>query len=116
MATLGQAGMSSDESDHEEPGKTTYIVKKRAWRNRDLIRYLTLIDRDRNTTNAYGNTRAGNPPRYRSRRHGNQSVRLAIPNLPINFYDATWLSGLSNAEQRSLRPVQAVGLPEIDEE
>lgn len=116
VAALGQAGMSSDESDHENPGRTKYVVKKRDWRNRDLLRYLAIIDGDRNITNAYGNTRPGNPPRHRSRRNGNQSVRSAIPNLPINFYDASWLSRLSNAEKKSLRPVRAVALPDIEED
>lgn len=107
--------MSSDESDGENPERPIYVVKKRDWRNKDLIPYLSAIDRDRNTTNAYGNTRAGNPPRYRSRKHGKRSVRLAIPGLPINFYDAGWLAGLSNGEMRSLRPGRAIALPDFEE-
>jgi hypothetical protein len=102
VVTLGQVGMSSDESDHEEPGRPRYIVKKRDWRNRDLIRYLALIDHDRNTTNVYGNTQAGNAPRYRPQRHGNTSARFAVPDLPINFYDAGWLDTLNNGERKSL--------------
>jgi hypothetical protein len=37
VVSLGQAGMSSDESDHKEPGRPKYIVKKRDWWNRDLL-------------------------------------------------------------------------------
>jgi hypothetical protein len=115
VVSLGQAGMSSDKSDYEEPRRPKYIVKKGDWWNRDLLQYLALIDHDCNTTNMYGNTQAGNPPCHRSRRHGNQSACSAVPNLPINFYDSGWLKSLSNGDRKSLQPRQAMTLPDIEE-
>jgi len=61
---LRSEGMSSDESGQEGSGPP-YYIKTRDWRNRDLIPYLQMIDRDKPRTNAYGNNRPGNRPRER---------------------------------------------------
>jgi hypothetical protein len=63
---LRSEGMSSDESGQEGSGPP-YYVKTREWRSKDLTPYLQMIDRDKKRTNAYGNTRPGNPPRERQR-------------------------------------------------
>lgn len=105
--------MSSDESDQEESGQLVYIVKKREWRNRNLTELMKAIDRDYNTTNAYGNTRPGNPPRKRIRRGGVESFRTAVPGLPQNFYDDSWLSGLCGREINDLGAKGPIDLPEI---
>jgi hypothetical protein len=61
---LGAQGMSSDETDDDETGRKVYIPRRKVWRNKDITNILRVIDRDRNTANCYGNTRAGNPPRH----------------------------------------------------
>jgi hypothetical protein len=59
---LDLAGMSSDESNNEEPGSwKKCIIKSVPWRNEQLIPYLQRIDGDFNKANCYGNRRAGNP-------------------------------------------------------
>ena len=62
---LGPEGMSSDESDKDDAGHKMFHIKVMNWRNRDISRKMAEIDKDRNTTNAYGNTRAGNSARIR---------------------------------------------------
>lgn len=109
-------GMSSDESEPEERGKpTTYLVRRMAWRNKQITKMLKIIDGDRNITNAYGNRRSGNPPRARVRRGGWETRREAPPGLPINFYDDKWYQALSNGDKRSLRAEESVELREIED-
>jgi len=114
--TLTIAGMSSDESDTNESNRPIYRVKRRAWRSKALTRYLILVDHDQNKTNAYGNIRSGNPPRTRVRHSNNAlSVRDPPTNLPINFYNEDWYSGLTNKQKRDLAAKDAVELPEVVE-
>jgi hypothetical protein len=108
---LRSEGMSSDESGQEGLGPP-YYIKARDWRNRDLIPYLQMIDRDKTRTNAYGNNRAGNPPRERQRiAAASNSNRKAIPDLPLNFYDKTWYAGLSHRDKTFLRPKAVLRMP-----
>lgn len=102
LDALGAGGISSDESDIDDSGHAVYQTKTMEWRARDILRKLTDIDSDRNTTNAYGNTRAGNPPRFRKRRDRLATSRKAIPGLPINFYDSNWYAGLTPGQKREL--------------
>jgi hypothetical protein len=103
LDTLGPEGMSSDESEVDDAGNRTYRVKIMDWRNRDIVRKVVEIDKDRNTTNAYGNTRAGNPPRLRKRwEDGRKTSRKAPPHLPINFYNAQWYASLKPGQKREL--------------
>jgi hypothetical protein len=102
MEALGAGGISSDESDTDDSGRTVYQTKNMEWRAKDILRKLKDIDSDRNTTNAYGNTRAGNPPRVRKRRNRLETSRNAIPGLPLNFYDSNWYAGLTPGQKREL--------------
>jgi hypothetical protein len=95
-------GISSDESDTDDSGRPVYRTKNMVWRSRDILKKLVDIDSDRNTTNAYGNTRAGNPPRVRKRRDRLETSRKAIPGLPINFYDSNWYASLTPGQKREL--------------
>ncbi|KAF8810951.1 hypothetical protein BYT27DRAFT_7208933 [Phlegmacium glaucopus] len=90
LDTLGAGPMSSDDSDTDDLGNSVYRAKIVPWRGKEMVRKLMDIDHDRNTTNAYGNTRAGNPPRVRRRQDGRETLRKAIPGLPLNFYDPNW--------------------------
>lgn len=102
LEALGGGGISSDESDVDDSGRTVYRTKNMEWRAKEILRKLTDIDADRNTTNAYGNTRAGNPPRVRKRRDRIETSRKAIPGLPLNFYDSNWYAGLTPGQKREL--------------
>jgi hypothetical protein len=114
LAALGAGGMSSDECEVEN-GQRVYVVKKMDWRRLGLTEKVCAIDRDRNITNTYGNVRAGNPPRVRKRRHGTtETSRAAPPGLPVNFYDAEWLSKLTGRQRKELRPAAAMELLEFD--
>lgn len=114
LVALGAGGMSSDESGFED-GHKVYFVKKMGWRCGGLTGKISVIDRDRNITNTYGNVRAGNPPRVRKRRHGaTETSRGAPPGLPVNFYNAEWLSRLTDRQTKELNPKAAMELLEFD--
>jgi hypothetical protein len=112
---LGAEGMSSDESEDDEMGRKVYVVNKAIWRDRRVTESLRLVDGDHNTTNAFGNKRAGNPARTRViRARARPSAREAPPELPINFYDSTWYSGLTNRERNELMALPELQLPELE--
>lgn len=113
--TLTIGGMSSDESGEDDLGRKIFTVKKRVWRDKDITRLLRYVDRDHNRTNAYGNTRSGNPPRTRITRGGKESEREAVPGLPKNFYDRGWYAGLSNRDKKELGARPSIELCDIVE-
>ncbi|KJA14385.1 hypothetical protein HYPSUDRAFT_59396 [Hypholoma sublateritium FD-334 SS-4] len=96
---LGAVGMSSDESEQEN-GRTVYIVKKREWRSEDITQLLMYIDKDRNTTNATGGARPGNPPRKRKRFVANPRASKRDPSLgcPLNYYNQVFYANLTNRQ------------------
>ncbi|KAJ7148292.1 hypothetical protein C8R46DRAFT_1231303 [Mycena filopes] len=109
---LGTDGMSSDESNGESD--KTCTVSSKSWRNPDLVRLLMWIDRNRPKHNVYGDRMSGNPPHRRLRLpYGSapKSLRRAIANLPINFYDPIWYQGLSNGQKTRLGATVAQPLP-----
>lgn len=65
---LGLLGMSTDESEPEDPTSVTVIQKD--WRAAEVIRLLQTIDHHRISLNCYGNSRSGAQPRTRRRRMG----------------------------------------------
>jgi hypothetical protein len=94
-------GMSSDESGEDDKGRNTYTINKSLWRDKEITRMLRFVDRDHNMTNAYGNTRGGNPPRVWILQGRKESMREAVPGLPKNFYDRTWYMGCRTRIRRS---------------
>ncbi|KAF9777739.1 hypothetical protein BJ322DRAFT_1015465 [Thelephora terrestris] len=89
---LGAAGMSSDESSTEH-GVKIYRIKKKYWRAAELGPFLHGIDR---VTAQYKNvTTSKGSQRYLWLSGGEQSTGgVAMPGLPVNFYDAEWLTNL----------------------
>ncbi|TFY57449.1 hypothetical protein EVG20_g8546 [Dentipellis fragilis] len=75
---LGIAGMSSDESDSSE-GQKRYVITQPAWRSAEI--------RKRDTR--------GQHVRHRAQSERVSQWTLAPLQLPINFYDATWLQDQS---------------------
>jgi hypothetical protein len=98
---LGVEGQSSDETDEENPN--VYNVRILPWRNKEFVQKNSLTDQARNTTNAYGNPRAGNRPRTRKRRRDAKvSERKAPRGKPINYYDQEWYYKLTPGQRRAL--------------
>ena len=95
LDALDARGISSDESNVDDSGHSVYQAKTMVWRSKDILRKLTDINSDCNMTNAYGNTRAGNPPQVQKHRDWLATSRKAIPGLPINFYNSNWYAGLT---------------------
>lgn len=111
MEKLSAAGMSSDDSDGEDNTRT---VRKVVWRSRKILEVLKAVDRDANTLGRFGGARPGNPGKPRKRRAtALTSRRNAIPGLPINFYDETWLSTLKDRERAELNAQKPFPIPEI---
>lgn len=114
LEVLGAGGMSSDESEVEDDGRKVYYVRRMGWRRRALSGRMILIDRDRNVKTAYNNTRPGNPPRLRKRRNNpTETLRNALPGLPVNFYEPGWYNQLNDRQRKELRAGPAVELLEI---
>lgn len=90
LTRLGQAGMSSDESDKDEAGRPIYRVKILAWR-KDIDKFLKLVDDRRNDTGIFSHR--GSKGRALDRLRGSQidTRRPALPGLPLSFYADSWL-------------------------
>ncbi|KAJ7730566.1 hypothetical protein B0H16DRAFT_1469537 [Mycena metata] len=109
---LGTDGMSSDESDGDS--EVPFTVAMKTWRSPDIVRLLKWIDVHRPKQTVFGERLPGNPPRRRRRlRYGTAptSLRRAIANLPLNFYDPVWYRGLSAGQQRRLGATESRPLP-----
>lgn len=101
IETLGVEGHSSDDTDEEHPN--TYNVRVLPWRNKELVEKLRMTDTAKNTTNAYGNLRAGNRPRTRKRRRDAKlSQRKPPRGKPLNYYDQEWYDKLTPGQKRAL--------------
>lgn len=113
---LGAEGMSSDESDTDSNGMTTFTVKRMVWRAKWLTDMLLMVDKDYKRTNMFGNQKSGNPARRRERRHGRASVRGPPAKKPRNFYDETWYGNLDAGEKRDLDVESDDELLDIEED
>ncbi|TFY68056.1 hypothetical protein EVG20_g3700 [Dentipellis fragilis] len=93
---LGIAGMSSDESDSSE-GQKRYMITQPAWRSAEIRKVMGTLDMVHSLTrasNAKRDTR-GQHVRHRAQSERVSQRTLAPLQLPINFYDATWLQDQS---------------------
>jgi len=101
---LGQAGMSSDESDLDDnTGRPCYTVERRVWRSPEVQACLEGIDKFANRSAADGRIRPGNQPRQRIRMRSAKASRRDPPiGCPRNYYTAEFLSDLSNRAGREL--------------
>ena len=92
ITTLGQDGMSSEESDNDGAIGTIYRPKRMVWR-RDIDRELKLIDDEcRRLASAKARRGAKLAPRER-RIGGVVSTRDPVTHLPIPFYNEAWIAG-----------------------
>lgn len=101
VETLGVEGQSSDETDDEDPN--VYNVRILPWRNKELVRKVSMNDQAKNTTNAYGNQRSGNRPRVRKRRRdARPSQRKPPRGKPLNYYNQEWYKKLTSGQRQAL--------------
>jgi len=112
---LGMCGMSSDESEVDDVGRPYYVVRARRWRHSDITTRLDAIDKSKNTTSGYGETRPGNPPRRRVRRQ-NAPVSTRDPPVgcPENYYGDEFMANLDNKQFRDLQIKEEAELPQVN--
>ncbi|KAL0958558.1 hypothetical protein HGRIS_000698 [Hohenbuehelia grisea] len=90
---LGVEGMSSDESDKEEPD--VYTVTTKPWCAHDIGSLLRHADGAHRSLNAYGNARPGKHPcQCNQPLNAKESSKDALFRLPSNFYNPLWLAGV----------------------
>jgi len=108
LEQLGPQGMSSDESDHEEATRDRmlgtrsprYLVCLLHWRAGSLSDWLHILNSTYISDRRVNGASRGDFPRLRA--HDPQDPHLsnhpskAIPGLPKNAYDLTWLSSQRN--------------------
>jgi hypothetical protein len=110
---LGVNGASSDESGAEN---RKYVIKIIKWRSAKLTPYLQLIDQNMFRSTGLGKNLPGNAPRQRIRLPGATLSRGQAPSgLPLNFYDETWLAGLSEMDWALLEPEHPVKIPSLNQ-
>lgn len=92
---LGVSGHSGDESDHRDMNTLRYTILQLEWRSMELTQYLRALDVVHLSTRwtRDGRPKQGRFPRIRRVVNGRVDTSAeAVPGLPRNFYDATWLS------------------------
>ena len=111
---LGQAGMSSDESELDNTGRPCYTVKRRVWRSAEVQACLEGIDKFANRSAADGRIRPGNQPRQRIRTRAAKASQRDPPiGCPKNYYTAEFLSDLTDRAYMELDVKAEKVLPEI---
>ena len=100
--------MSGDETDRhgEQPiaGQRKFFVVRPGWRSQEVTRWLRVID-NLYTVHRFsvdGRATRGNWVWHRIDSDRVDRDRPPISGLPVNFYDASWLKGLSEGERDSL--------------
>jgi hypothetical protein len=105
--------MSSDDEDEGTRRPKSTAVLRKDWRAYDLISVMKWLDY---TGDVFGlsasGVKAGNGPHLRLRsKDGAKSTRPVISGLPVNFYNAAYLTSCSEAQLRALNTKPAVALP-----
>ena len=113
---LGPEEMSSDDSKIDDDRRKEFKVRRMPWQSKEIEKRLIQVDKDRNTTNAYGNLRAGNQPQHRIRRNVMRvSRRKPSAGYPLNFYDYNWYAGLTKSQQEDLSAKDSVDWLDFEE-
>ena len=100
--------MSGDETDCRGNlpirGQRKFLVVRPGWRSREVTSWLRVIDTlyAIHRFSADGRASRGNWVRHRIDSVKIDSHRLPVRGLPENFYDPTWLQGLSQEERNNL--------------
>ena len=111
-----EGGMSGDETDRcgQQPilGQRKFFVVRPGWRSQEVTRWLRVID-DLYTIRRFsldGRATRGNWVRQRIDSGRVAWDRLPVSSLPENFYDPSWLKGLSEGDRDSLEVQPPVDL------
>ncbi|KAG2739433.1 hypothetical protein P692DRAFT_20755900 [Suillus brevipes Sb2] len=97
IKTLGDDGMSSEESDIENDVECVLRVKNMTWR-RGIERELSVIDNQRVLDDDIFAPQ-GSKPMKRIRAPGNSTtLRSPVTGLPKALYDAKWIDGLTKGQ------------------
>jgi hypothetical protein len=113
--TLGLENMSSDETDTEDSNPYSKKRVRRVdlhWLNDNIVglkRSLEKLDYSRRHSKEKG----GNPSCIRIPSATKTEKRPAPGGLPINYYDPSWLKGLSDLERQMLEPGPEKRIPEL---
>jgi hypothetical protein len=101
VSTLGEGGMSSEESDSENEVESVLQIKNMEWR-RCVSTELDIVDRQQILdTDIFAPQ--GSKPVKRIRASANpSSCRDAVEGLPLALYDPAWLEGLNLHETSHL--------------
>ena len=109
-------GMSGDETDRhgEQPitGQRKFFVVRPGWRSQEVTRWLRVID-DLYMIHRFsldGRATRGNWVRHRMDSDRVTWDKRPVSGLPENFYEASWLKGLSREERDSLEIQPPVNL------
>ncbi|KAI0055521.1 hypothetical protein BV25DRAFT_1921760 [Artomyces pyxidatus] len=114
LQEVGEASMSGDESEHEmgfRGGLPFYGTEEDPWRSADFVFWLKIMDLLSIAAkfDADGTRASGNWPRLR-KPSGIKVEKRAVRALPENLYKSSFISSLSNAAKRDLRPREPVDL------
>lgn len=86
VSRYGSGGMSSDDTDEDEP---LYHVKGVPWRRKEATKFFEVIDSYRNKVTDKRGSRPRN--RVRDTDASRESRRQPVKGLPISFYEGDWL-------------------------
>jgi hypothetical protein len=101
VKTLGEGGMSSEESDTENQIETVLRVKNMVWR-RAIERELDIVDHQRLMDDDIFAPQ-GSKPMKRIRAAGNPTTsRAQVDELPKALYNDGWLAGLTECQAERL--------------
>lgn len=104
LVTLGEDGMSSEDSDTDGHIEVIYRQRIMYWR-RDIEEELRLIDQEHRRL---GQTQSRRGAKLAPRRRGignQRSDRDPVKKLPLCFYDEKWISSKSDKYiERTLKP------------
>jgi hypothetical protein len=101
VKTLGEGGMSSEESDVENQIETVLRVKNMVWRHA-IERELDIVDHQRLMDDDIFAPQ-GSKPMKRIRAAGNPTTsRAQVDELPKALYNAEWLAGLTKHQAEKL--------------
>ncbi|KAI5987192.1 hypothetical protein EDD15DRAFT_2372596 [Pisolithus albus] len=101
VKTLGEQGMSSEESAVENEIERVLRVKRMEWR-RCIDRELDIIDVERVLDNNIFSPRGAKPVKRVRAPDNPVSSRGAVGGLPMELYDRTWIAGRTQREIESL--------------
>ncbi|KAJ7256722.1 hypothetical protein C8J57DRAFT_999762, partial [Mycena rebaudengoi] len=106
LESLGVDGMSSDESETDGNDHIQYKILVPVWRASVATAWLRMFDSLYHILRRSGDVQAlrGAFPHQRILTQQKNSKNTFVPGLPINVYDASWISG-DIRTQYSLRPL-----------